>query len=87
MVCGNCVMHVKNALMDVSGVTNVDVSLEKKTAEVTLGVKVSDVILSDAVKEAGYEVKKYSDSCLSIKIGIFQVSMKHFLLYVRRNYK
>lgn len=23
MVCGNCVMHVKNALMDVSGVTNV----------------------------------------------------------------
>ena len=42
----------------VSGVTNVDVSLEKKTAEVTLGVKVSDVILSDAVKEAGYEVKK-----------------------------
>lgn len=58
MVCGNCVMHVKNALMDVSGVTNVDVSLEKKTAEVTLGVKVSDVILSDTVKEAGYEVKK-----------------------------
>lgn len=62
MVCGNCVMHVKNALMAVSGVTNVDVSLEKKTAEVTLGVEVSDVILSDAVEEAGYEVKKYSDS-------------------------
>lgn len=49
---------VKNALMAVSGVTNVDVSLEKKTAEVTLGVEVSDVILSDAVEEAGYEVKK-----------------------------
>lgn len=30
MVCGNCVMHVKNALMAVSGVTNVDVSLEKR---------------------------------------------------------
>ena len=58
MVCGNCVMNVKNALMAVSGVTNVDVSLEKKTAEVTLGVEVSDVILSDAVEEAGYEVKK-----------------------------
>ena len=58
MVCGNCVRHVKNALMAVSGVTNVDVSLEKKTAEVTLGVEVSDVILSDAVEEAGYEVKK-----------------------------
>lgn len=58
MVCENCVMHVKNALMAVSGVTNVDVSLEKKTAEVTLGVEVSDVILSDAVEEAGYEVKK-----------------------------
>ena len=58
MVCGNCVMYVKNALMAVSGVTNVDVSLEKKTAEVTLGVEVSDVILSDAVEEAGYEVKK-----------------------------
>lgn len=49
---------LKNALMAVSGVTNVDVSLEKKTAEVTLGVEVSDVILSDAVEEAGYEVKK-----------------------------
>ena len=58
MLCVNCVMHVKNALMAVSGVTNVDVSLEKKTAEVTLGVEVSDVILSDAVEEAGYEVKK-----------------------------
>ena len=58
MVFGNFVMHVKNALMAVSGVTNVDVSLEKKTAEVTLGVEVSDVILSDAVEEAGYEVKK-----------------------------
>ena len=45
MVCGNCVMHVKNALMAVSGVTNVDVSLEKKTAEVTLVVELSDVIL------------------------------------------
>ena len=58
MVCGNCVMHVKNALMAVSGVTNVDVSLEKKTAEVTLGVEVSDVILSDAVEEAEKKKKK-----------------------------
>lgn len=57
MVCVNCVKHVKNALMDVSGVTNVDVSLEKKTAEVTLGVEVSDAILSDAIIDAGYEVK------------------------------
>ena len=44
--------------INIEGMVCVDVSLEKKTAEVTLGVEVSDVILSDAVEEAGYEVKK-----------------------------
>ena len=72
MVCGNCVMHVKNALMDVSGVTNVDVSLEKKTAEVTLGVKVSDVILSDAVKEAGYDGRIRASGRLQAQSGCYR---------------
>lgn len=58
MLCYQIWKRCGYALMAVSGVTNVDVSLEKKTAEVTLGVEVSDVILSDAVEEAGYEVKK-----------------------------
>ena len=57
MVCSNCVKHVKNALMDVSGVTDVDVSLITKTAEVTLAVKISDAIFTDAIEDAGYEVK------------------------------
>lgn len=56
LVCNNCEKHVKNALMDVSGVLDVDVDRTSKIAEVTLAVEVSDEILKSTVEEAGYEV-------------------------------
>lgn len=55
MTCNHCKMHVENALKGVDGVTDAQVDLDKKTAEVTLSKDVADDVLKDAVKEAGYE--------------------------------
>ena len=57
MMCGKCQAHVQKALEGVAGVTSVEVSLENKTASVTLESEVGDEVLSEAVTEAGYEVK------------------------------
>ena len=61
MSCQHCVAHVKNALLAVDGVENADVSLENKSATVTLTKEVADKTLSDAVVEAGYEVKEITN--------------------------
>lgn len=58
MMCNHCVMHVENALEGLTGVEQAIVDLKKKTAVVTLNGEVSDAELTDAVKEAGYEVTK-----------------------------
>ena len=55
MSCGHCVKHVENALMDVSGVEQVNVSLADKYAIVELKQDVLDSVLKEAVAEAGYE--------------------------------
>jgi copper ion binding protein len=56
MSCEHCVRRVKNALEEISGVSNVQVDLGSKTAtfEATDDVKDSD--LKYAVEDAGYEV-------------------------------
>jgi len=54
MVCDHCRMHVQKALAAVDGVSNVEVSLADKKAEVTLGKDVADKVLMDAVTGAGY---------------------------------
>ena len=46
---------MKKALEGVEGVEGVEVSLEDKKAVVELAKDVSDEVLMDAVKEAGYE--------------------------------
>lgn len=56
MMCMHCVKHVDDALRAVSGVTDVKVDLETKTAVVTTDGSVSDEALISAVKQAGYEV-------------------------------
>lgn len=56
MSCGHCVKHVEGALMDVSGVEKVEVSLKDKYAIVELKNEVEDSILKEAVEEAGYDV-------------------------------
>lgn len=56
MMCNHCVMHVTKALEGVSGVAKAEVSLKDNQAVVTLKENVSDTDLTNAVKEAGYEV-------------------------------
>ena len=56
MMCAHCTAHVQKALSAVPGVSGVEVSLEGKSAAVTLSAPVEDQTLKDAVTEAGYEV-------------------------------
>lgn len=56
MNCGHCVKHVEEALKEISGVANVEVSLEGKYATVKLSGDVEDSKLKEAVEEAGYDV-------------------------------
>lgn len=57
MMCGKCQAHVQKALEGIAGVTAVEVSLENKTASVTMESEIADEVLGSAVTEAGYEVK------------------------------
>ncbi len=57
MMCAKCQSHVQKALESVAGVTAVEVSLEEKRATVTMESEIADEKLSEAVTEAGYEVK------------------------------
>lgn len=56
MTCQHCVMHVKNALLEVVGVWKVKVDLDSKCAEIELEKEVEDSVLKAAVEDAGYEV-------------------------------
>ena len=53
MMCGKCQAHVQKALEDIAGVTAVEVSLENKTASVTMENEIADETLTGAVVEAG----------------------------------
>ena len=52
MMCPNCVKHVTNALNAIEGAADVTVSLEAKTATLS----VPDEMLKAAVTEEGYKV-------------------------------
>ncbi len=55
MFCASCPYIVKKSLTSVSGVTNVDVSFEKKTAMVTFDdTKTKLKALTDVTFDAGY---------------------------------
>lgn len=56
MMCAHCQAHVQKALEALEGVTKTAVSLEKKTAEVTMERELADDVLTAAVTEAGYQV-------------------------------
>ncbi|MDE7429213.1 MAG: HAD-IC family P-type ATPase, partial [Lachnospiraceae bacterium] len=57
MMCAHCQAHVQKALEEIAGVTEVTVSLEEKTATVAMESEIADDKLSQAVTEAGYQVK------------------------------
>ncbi len=56
MTCGNCVRHVTRALEGLPGASDVSVSLEDKSAQVTVPEDVTDDQITAAVADAGYEV-------------------------------
>ncbi len=56
MSCGHCVNHVKEALSELNGVTNVDVDLDGKYAILEATGEVKDEEINTAVSEAGYKV-------------------------------
>ncbi len=58
MMCMHCVAHVTKALESVAGEGKVTVDLKKKTAVVEFADGVTDEVLTKAVTDAGYEVKK-----------------------------
>ena len=58
MGCMKCVAHVKEALEGLDGVSSAEVSLEGKTALVTLTKDVADEAIRAAIDEAGYDVAK-----------------------------
>ena len=60
MMCQHCVAHVTKALQGVDGVKEVVVELKKKTATITLEKDVANEVLTAAITDAGYEVKKIS---------------------------
>ncbi len=58
MTCNHCVMHVENALKELSGVKTAKVDLKDKSAEVTYDESAVDTKeLAQAVAEAGYRVE------------------------------
>ena len=56
MMCMHCTGRVEKALAALEGVEAVEMSLEGKSATLTLSAEVSDQILTDTVTQAGYEV-------------------------------
>ena len=56
MMCSHCTGRVEKALSALEGVSAVEMSLEGKSATVTLSADVSDDVLTKAVTNAGYEV-------------------------------
>ncbi|MGY0372205.1 heavy-metal-associated domain-containing protein [Clostridium sp. JNZ J1-5] len=61
MSCNHCVMHVKNALMEVEGVKNVDVNLNAKYALVE-GENLNDEKMKAEVEDAGYDVTSIEEA-------------------------
>lgn len=56
MMCTHCTGQVEQVLSALEGVTGVEMSLENKSATLTLSAPVDDKVLADAVTQAGYQV-------------------------------
>lgn len=56
MSCNHCVNHVKEALEELIGVTNVDVNLDTKSAVLESSDDINDEDIKSAIDEVGYEV-------------------------------
>ena len=56
MSCVHCTARVSAALMGLDGVENVEMSLENKTAVLTLSKDVSDDVIRETVDDTGFDV-------------------------------
>ena len=56
MSCGHCVKHVKEALLELDGVTSAEVDLASKTAVVEANNDIEDSKIKFVIDDAGYEV-------------------------------
>jgi len=56
MSCAHCVMHVKEALMEIEGITEVEVDLEKNTATILSNEEIKKEIIVEAIENVGYQV-------------------------------
>jgi len=56
MKCENCAKHVKEALTNVEGVTNVDINLSDKYVLLDTAADVSDEAIKNAVNTEKYNV-------------------------------
>ncbi|WPC39485.1 heavy-metal-associated domain-containing protein [Clostridium sp. JS66] len=56
MSCGHCVNHVKTALEELEGVTNVSVDLDSKIAIIEADREIEDGDIRSAVEDAGYDI-------------------------------
>ncbi len=57
MQCNHCKMTVEKALSAMEGVTNVEVSLENKTATIESTKEIDENQIKQLIEEAGFEVK------------------------------
>lgn len=56
MSCQHCVKHVTEALVELNGVTNVEVNLSAQSAVIEANGEVKDSDIKFAIEDAGYEV-------------------------------
>lgn len=63
MSCMHCVKHVHDGLMELKGVSNVNVDLAGKNAivEYENGAMIDDDMLKAAVEDAGYDVVRIEE--------------------------
>lgn len=61
MSCQHCVKHVNDALVELNGVTNVNVDLDSKSAVIEVSSDVKDEEIKDAIEDAGYDVVKIEE--------------------------
>ena len=58
MHCNHCKSNVEETLKSISGVSNVEVSLEKKIATIEANSAIDDLDLKRAIEKAGYRVNR-----------------------------
>ena len=62
MTCGNCVQHVEEALNKLSGISKLEVNLEKNEALVEYdSTLITSEAMATALKDAGYSMGKPID--------------------------